>query len=103
MKHVESSIYQSSDVFFPLCSNLLSWVNFKDVIYKNLTTELSWAAVKGIARLVKQRLHMFNMASTQDTAYVHTNQMGDFYNPMHFGRVLPPNHSPHRVGVSGPP
>ena len=46
---------------------------------------------------------MFNIASTQDTAYYHTNQMGDFKTPMHFGRVLPPNHRPHGMGVSGPP
>ena len=43
------------------------------------------------------------MASTQDTAYVHTNQMGDFYTPMHFGGVLPPNYRSHGMGVSGPP
>ena len=43
------------------------------------------------------------MASTQDTANDHTNQMGDFITPMCFGRALPPNHSPHSMGVSGPP
>ena len=31
-----------------------------------------------------------NTASRQDTANDHTNQMGDFFAPMRFGRVLPP-------------
>ena len=46
---------------------------------------------------------ILNTASMQQTANSHTNQMGDFITPMHFGRVLPPNHSPYRVGISGPP
>ena len=44
----------------------------------------------------------FNTASTQDTANTHTNQMGDFIDPPCFSRALPPNQSPHRMGVSGP-
>ena len=44
-----------------------------------------------------------NTASTQDTPNDHTNQMGDFFTPMRFGRVLPPDHSPHGMGVRGPP
>ena len=48
-------------------------------------------------------LIVVNMASMQDTAYYHTNQMGDFNTPMHFGRVLPPNHRSHGMGVSRPP
>ena len=43
-----------------------------------------------------------NTASTQDTANTHTNQMGDFIDPPCFSRALPPNQSPHRMGVSGP-
>ena len=45
---------------------------------------------------------ILNMASTQDPANTHTNQMGDFIDPLCFSRVLPPNQSPHRMGVSGP-
>ena len=45
----------------------------------------------------------FNMASTQDTANNHISKMGDFITPLCFGRVLPPYHIPHRVGVGGPP
>ena len=26
-----------------------------------------------------------------------------FFTPMRFGRVLPPDHSPHGMGVRGPP
>ena len=47
-------------------------------------------------------LHL-NTASRQDTAYDHINQMGDFFARIRFGRVLPPNHSQHSMGVSGPP
>ena len=47
-------------------------------------------------------LHV-NTASRQDTANDHTNQMGDFFVPLFFGRLLSPNHSPHSMGISGPP
>ena len=46
---------------------------------------------------------VFNTASVQDTANNHTKQMGDFEAPLCFGRVLPPNHRPHSMGVAGPP
>ena len=44
-----------------------------------------------------------NMASVQDTAHIHTKQMGDFKNPPHFGRAPPPIHSSHGMGVKEPP
>ena len=37
------------------------------------------------------------------TADIHTNKIGDFKTPMHFGRVLPPNYNPHGMGVIEPP
>ena len=46
---------------------------------------------------------LFNTAFAQDTANSHTNQMGDFEAPLSFGRVLPPNHRSHSMGVAGPP
>ena len=60
-----------------------------------VTDFFSLSARFGIALVV-------NMASTQDTANAHTNQMGDFIDPLCFSRALPPNQSPHRMGVSGP-
>ena len=46
---------------------------------------------------------VFNTDSAQDTANTHTNKMGDFIDPLCFGRALPPNYSPHRIGINGPP
>ena len=43
------------------------------------------------------------MASTQDTAHIHTKQMGDFKTPLHFGRAPPPIPNPHGMGVNKPP
>ena len=48
-------------------------------------------------------MNFINTACVEDTATNHTNQMGDFKTPMCFGRVLPPNHRPHGMGVGGPP
>ena len=51
----------------------------------------------------KQLSSILNTAFAQDTANSHTLQMGDFETLMSFGRVLPPNHRPHSMGVAGPP
>ena len=48
-------------------------------------------------------LKRFNIASMQDTAHIHTKQMGEFKTPLHFGRALPSIHSQHGVGVNEPP
>ena len=40
------------------------------------------------------------MASMQDTAHIHTKQMGDFKTPLQFGRAPPPIHNPHCMGVN---
>ena len=48
-------------------------------------------------------VYTFNTASTQDTANNHTNQMGDFFAPMCFGRVLPPTTAHIVWGSVDPP
>ena len=40
----------------------------------------------------------FNMASMQDTAHIHTKQMGGFKTPLHFGRAPPPHPQPTWYG-----
>ena len=62
-----------------------------------------WHCTGWLSLIWTNLLNKLNTASMQDTAHDHTNQMGDFFTPMRFGRVLPPDYSPHGMGVSGPP
>ena len=52
---------------------------------------------------ISQLLCRFNTDSVQDTANTHTNEIGDFIDPLCFGWALPLNYRPHRMGVNGPP
>ena len=51
----------------------------------------------------KDQMKMLNMASVQDTANSHTEQMGDFKTPMYFERVLPPTTNHIVWGSLDPP